>query len=68
MREEREREKKDEVRRGQQTESVETGKALSISENRLIKTGKNSTHTHTHTDSHTDTPAHTHRGESEETK
>lgn len=43
-----ERDKKEEVRRGQQTESVETGKALSISENRL-RLGKNSTHTHTHT-------------------
>lgn len=50
-----ERDKKEKVRRGQQTESVETGKALSISENRLIKTGeKNCTHTNT--------------GENEETK
>lgn len=42
-----ERDKKEKVRRGQQTESVETGKALSISENRLIKTGEKIVHTQT---------------------
>lgn len=43
MREERD---KKVVRRGQQTETAETGKVLSISENRLIKAGEKSMHIH----------------------